>query len=91
MWGPEPEPPGNEGADSHQLPLPEPAAQVTREEAGHKVPWPCLPPPGEGPAILGGGGNGGAFFEGSSRSFWLSPISVFPGVALLWAVPRAHL
>lgn len=36
MWGPEPEPPGNEGADSRQLPLPEPAAQVTREEAGHR-------------------------------------------------------
>lgn len=66
MWGPESEPPGNEGADSHQLPLPEPDAQVTREEAGHKVPWPCLPPPREGPAILGGGGNGGPSMRGAA-------------------------
>lgn len=39
--------------------------------------------------MLGGGGNRGAFFEGSSHSSWLRPVPAFPSVVLLLAVPRA--
>lgn len=54
------EPPGYEGADSRQPPLPEPAAQVIREEAGCRVPWPLSPSPGGGPCHPGRwGGMGG--------------------------------
>lgn len=49
MWGPEPEPPGDKGADSRQLPLQEPAAQVTGEEAGCRVLWPLSPTTRGGP------------------------------------------
>ncbi|XP_035294698.1 TRIO and F-actin-binding protein-like isoform X2 [Cricetulus griseus] len=46
VWGPESEPPGNEGADSHQLPLPEPDAQEPHSPSSAEPPYcdlPCCP------------------------------------------------